>query len=1116
MNNLFGIGILLEIRDQVSQRLTRVSDSLEDVQTEADRTVQSVNQLNSVLRDGSSFQLSARESQALSSMLDGTSRSATSFQRRMQMMSHHLGGELSENTRLAYATMSALQSEVKKTSRQFGAYSSETMEARNRLTEFGLSLDDNTFKQVYMRSQLGLTGVQLQQQANSIKLNARMNKLMSSQTEILIQRMRGLQSAGVTPEMLIPHSTPGQFQLLNETIKASHSPIYGLSSGYRALGNSVEKVIKGWSAQKVAVKMANGSMERYGLLMRGITAGTMNLGLAFPVMGAMAVAGYGSLIKSVVEANEKLQKLIETVKGKVTKAFEPMRQIVAKVTETVVRFVGKVADMIIKFNEAHPSCAKIIQGLALLLPALTTLLLPLGMLPIGLNAFKVALNSLWTLIGPFVTGIGTASATALGLVSVIGILAITLTDLWRTNKTFRDNVKQVWQDVSSYLSKVCGLILDSFKELQKVLVPLGEAIMEILKTVFSIGFEVIVAIFGEGVRDFSKVWSNGFDSLLKTTTEVLGNITKWLTEKLTLATDIVKKATENIKKWWDKHGDSVVQSVLNGYNLVKDTIKEVLGTIFDVVKDVLGTVANFWSENSDTIVNVVTTMIDIVGGLFVSMGQIVKAALDIIKNFWDKHGEDILNTVKKCYELVLDVIEMIAPVIQGIFDGIANFMQKHGDTISTIMSVAWFFIENIIISTLESAKGFIEGILDTIGGIIDLFGALAKGNFSEAWEAIKNIFFGAVETIYNGAMLWFNVQFIGSIKGLLSSGKGLITTLWNTLKDLFSQGVTACYVFVDDLVKGIVNFFTHLPQSCGTLVTNLWNTVKNLFTQGCQWIGSIVSTFVQTVKTNFTNILTNGQSIFTSLWNIVKGLWNAGVSVIKGIASGFRSAIVTTISNLVSSAINFFRNLFNNAKSIFTNMVSSIRSTVSQIPNHIRTFMGNAISYLKSISLASIGRQMIQGLINGIKGMASKVVGAIKGVVDGAISKAKSLLGIKSPSRVFKQIGAWTSEGMSIGIDDNSHLVTHSVEDMSDSAIQQANSIVEQDLIVNAKGVSDTMSAIGRQTSVSNNSTSNHNVTNNFSINMSVSGTDNPKEIVDKIMVELERRTQLRNTLAYR
>lgn len=1149
MNNLFGIGILLELKDRVSQRLTQVSRSLDNVESEAEETVRAMNRLDGVLKDGSSFQLTSRESQTLTNMLEGTSRSAESFQRRMERMSYYLGGDMSESTKTAYATMYALRQEVKNTSRQYGRYSIETMEARNRLHEFALSMDDNTFKQVYMRSELGLTGIQLQQQANSIKLNARMTKLMSSQTEILTRRMQGLQQAGVTPEMLMPPSTPGQFQILNETIKASHSPLYKLTGGYRSLGGSIEKVLKKYSAQKVAIRMANGDMVRYGLLQRGITTGVANLGLAFPVMGAMAVAGYGALVGAVVEADEKLKSMIETVQGKLTKAFEPMLNIIKNVTQHVVKFVGKIADMMIAFNKAHPLCAKVVQGFALLLPALTVLLLPLGMIPIGLNAFAVALNNLWTLIGPFVAGIGTASAMALGLVAVIGTLTLVLTNLWKSNQKFRDTVKQVWKDVSSYISQVCELIASNFAKIQEVLAPLGQALFDFLTNVFSIGFEILTAIFSNGTKDFKTAWDNGFSAIMTKTTEVLNKITSWITEKLTLATEIVKQATEKMKEWWKVHGDAVVQAVVQGYNRVKDTVKTVLDTVIDVVKSVLDTMINFWKDNSGTIISIISSMVSTVGSVLSSMMSVVKSILDVIKKFWDEHGQSILSTVTEIYGLILDIIQAVAPIVQGIFDGIASFLQQHGDTISTIFSVAWTFISGFITGILNNIKGVIEGVLNTIDGIISLFSAISQGNFKQMWEAIKQIFTGAVQAIYNGVMLFFSVKFLGSLKTMWTSGVGIIKGMWEGIKNGFSTGVTACYVWIDDLVKGVINWFTNLGTSAPTLINNMWNFVKNIFSTACSWVVSTVQAFGSSVLSFFRSLSSGSTSIFSALWNAGKSIWNAGVSVLKSLISSLVSAVKSKLSSMLSTARTYFSNLFSAGRTQFMNLLSSVASTMSQIPGKVRSFMGNAISYLKGISLLSIGKNMIQGLINGITSMGSRVVGAIKGVVDGAVKKAKSLLGINSPSRVFKQIGAWTSEGMAIGVDNNTPLVKKSMENMSTGAITEANNILKQELIlnqdsrlkplvdqdstskqdlnlnpimeqgsiVNAKTVSDTMSSIGNKPQVAPmESTPNTNVTNNFTIQMDVKGTESPRELVDQIMTELQRRTQLRNVLAYR
>ena len=63
-------------------------------------------------------------------------------------------------------------------------------------------------------------------------------------------------------------------------------------------------------------------------------------------------------------------------------------------------------------------------------------------------------------------------------------------------------------------------------------------------------------------------------------------------------------------------------------------------------------------------------------------------------------------------------------------------------------------------------------------------------------------------------------------------------------------------------------------------------------------------------------------------------------------------------------------------------------------------------------------KSLIDSLINGVKQMASKAVNSVKDVGRSLVSGIKSVLRIGSPSKVFKQIGAWTAEGFGIGYED--------------------------------------------------------------------------------------------------
>ncbi|MFX6496360.1 phage tail tape measure protein [Acinetobacter baumannii] len=62
------------------------------------------------------------------------------------------------------------------------------------------------------------------------------------------------------------------------------------------------------------------------------------------------------------------------------------------------------------------------------------------------------------------------------------------------------------------------------------------------------------------------------------------------------------------------------------------------------------------------------------------------------------------------------------------------------------------------------------------------------------------------------------------------------------------------------------------------------------------------------------------------------------------------------------------------------------------------------------------GAMILEGLKNGILSKVNAVKDAITGAVSGVIDKAKGILGIHSPSRVFMGIGGYTMQGMANGI----------------------------------------------------------------------------------------------------
>jgi hypothetical protein len=69
--------------------------------------------------------------------------------------------------------------------------------------------------------------------------------------------------------------------------------------------------------------------------------------------------------------------------------------------------------------------------------------------------------------------------------------------------------------------------------------------------------------------------------------------------------------------------------------------------------------------------------------------------------------------------------------------------------------------------------------------------------------------------------------------------------------------------------------------------------------------------------------------------------------------------------------------------------------------------------------LGKLGGDMIDGLVGGIESGAAKVVDSLVSVCTNAVKAAEGVLGIKSPSRVFHDIGTMTSQGFANGIASN-------------------------------------------------------------------------------------------------
>lgn len=134
----------------------------------------------------------------------------------------------------------------------------------------------------------------------------------------------------------------------------------------------------------------------------------------------------------------------------------------------------------------------------------------------------------------------------------------------------------------------------------------------------------------------------------------------------------------------------------------------------------------------------------------------------------------------------------------------------------------------------------------------------------------------------------------------------------------------------------------------------------------------------------------------------------------------------------------------------FTTMGTEVNTLMKSIGGFISTQWNAAEKFLSGIDLKQIGKDIINGLINGISEKFSDVKKVVQDLAGNVTTWAKDILGIKSPSRVFRdEVGRMIVEGMAVGMSDT-RPVTAAMTRITDDLIKtadKANAIIRKDSI---------------------------------------------------------------------
>ena len=244
-----------------------------------------------------------------------------------------------------------------------------------------------------------------------------------------------------------------------------------------------------------------------------------------------------------------------------------------------------------------------------------------------------------------------------------------------------------------------------------------------------------------------------------------------------------------------------------------------------------------------------------------------------------------------------------------------------------------------------------------------------------------------------------------------------ITNLIDKLFEMVSNNKTAIRNAITQMINNIVIFITkNLPTILEmglVLITTLATGIADSIPQMLPVIVDCIFNIVDTIINNLDMIVTAAIEIILALAN---GLINALPKLLQRLPEIITSLVLALtqpemLAKIIEGAITL---IF----ALASGLIKAIPDLIKAIPKIITGLVDGFKKMIKETDLLALGKNILQGILNGMVNFGTIVKDTIKKVGNKITSSIKSFFGIKSPSRLMsKEVGQQLTAGIAMGFE---------------------------------------------------------------------------------------------------
>jgi hypothetical protein len=355
-------------------------------------------------------------------------------------------------------------------------------------------------------------------------------------------------------------------------------------------------------------------------------------------------------------------------------------------------------------------------------------------------------------------------------------------------------------------------------------------------------------------------------------------------------------------------------------------------------------------------------------------------------------------------------------LIVSLANGIAESLPE---LIPTIVDVVLQIVDTLtdpknLSNILQAALVLITNFVDSVGTVAQNIVPKIGVALNSASKLISDLIPVIVQEI--------PVLIEENLPVLAEAAVSIIQSLVDGIGENQEMLMTTAFETITYLAKSLISMLPQIVKLGLDLIVSLANGIAESLPELIPTIVDVVLKIVETLTNpeTLTNIL---NAAMVLIENLAYGLMNAIPQLVQ--------AALLIIENLVAFLLDpaNLAKLLKMAFDIIVGIGTGLINAIPELLKSVTRIITGIIAMFKDADWGKIGKDLVAGFKKGIQNAWSSLQTWFRNLFGDLIGIAKKILGIASPSKVFKKIGGFTAEGFGAGFEDEFARVKDDMED---------------------------------------------------------------------------------------